>query len=254
MVGGNVCMAPLAVSEVGGSGHQDVVGIALLLAGLLTSGVGSWTPLGNGSPVQTHGGNTPGRISHPWPLSCLRSIFTSRSDSSVGSDVGTDVGSAVAAGMWTGLCFGTAVAVKPVVVPLGLVVAWRLRFRRMWLASVAVTAGLTLIGLYLPFVTLDGGMSRLFDTADTFIETWSFNSSLHGLTMWMIGNKQIADAAMAMALVTGLAIAMGTGMNLTRLIQGYLFAFFLFSSTLIRGTCYGRWYSYHYGLTWRCGS
>ena len=133
---------PLVVTEVAWSGHQDGLGVLFLLLALML-------------------GQRAGRSGWAWWC---------------------------AAG--SGLMLGLAAGVKPIVLPLALPMAWKLWSDaapglRWWaVGRVMVAAGgcvLTLAVLVLPFLLMEGGMSRLLETTRRFVEAWRFNGSLHPL-------------------------------------------------------------------------
>ncbi len=171
---------PLVISEVAGSGHQDVIGIALLLGALLL---------------------IDGRV-----RSVLRMIAC-------------------------GVVFAGAVAVKPIVLPLALPMVWRLRGSRV--GVVVAVCGVVLSGalLYVPFVVWGDGMGRLIDTGGAFVGTWSFNSSMHGLTAYLTGSATAAGVGAGVLLVGVLVWCVWWGYDVWRVAGVYLFAALLVSST-----------------------
>jgi hypothetical protein len=133
---------PLVIGEVAGSGHQDVIGIALLMGAVVLVG-----------------GGRPG-----W-----RRVL--------GGGV-----------LWAG-----SVAVKPVGLLLALPVIWGRGWR--WREAVvgAIAAGGMLMALYLPFVLMDGGLGRLFETTCVFVERWGFNSPIHKPVELLVGSRAWAN-------------------------------------------------------------
>lgn len=134
---------PLVIGEVGGSGHQDVIGIALLMGAVVLVGGGrpSWRrALGGGV-------------------------------------------------LWAG-----SVAVKPMGLLVALPVIWGRGWRRGEVVAGAIAAGATLLVLYLPFVLMDGGLGRLFDTAGVFMGRWAFNSPIHKPVEVFTGSRALANA------------------------------------------------------------
>lgn len=83
-----------------------------------------------------------------------------------------------------GVLLGLAAGVKPIVLPLALPMAWKLRGAVGGWSRIVVAAGacgVTLAGLYLPFVWMDGGIGGMLDTSREFVSRWRFNGSLHPL-------------------------------------------------------------------------
>lgn len=194
---------PLVISEVAATGHQDVIGIAMFLA-------------------------------------CL--CFVMRRQRRLDM-------------FFAGVCFAMSVAVKPIVLPLILPLTWEL-FRPSNLrcqppenlrqnlgcqeplcpktALVHAVLGALLMGLalYVPFVMMPGGIDRLFETTSTFVESWQFNSFIHGISQFITG-----DARLARWFAGGLLIAilLGCMVRKATLIQTcgiYFFIALLCSSTV----------------------
>lgn len=182
---------PLAISEVAGSGHQDVIGIALLIAALAAC------------DALRRGADGPAR----WKRDAW--------------------------GALGGAALAAAGAVKPIVWPLALLLAWRARgmgARPLVLGTLAA-AGTTL-ALYLPFLVMDGGLARMIETGRTFTADWSFNASLHALAWWALGEKTWADGLMGLLLAGVLVVCMGRGWDVWRGAGIYLLAMVLVSSTV----------------------
>ena len=133
---------PLVVLEVGWSGHQDGLGVLMLIGALMLSqrasrGRGEWWCAAGG-----------------------------------------------------GALLGLAGGVKPIVLPLALPLVWKL-WRdagpglRAWAAGRVTLAAASCLAvlamLYLPFVVMEGGLGRMFETAGRFVGAWRFNGSLHPL-------------------------------------------------------------------------
>ncbi len=127
--------------------------------------------------------------------------------------------------------FAAAVAVKPIILPLALPLAWRGRDRALMLFVTGATTAITLTCLYLPFVLAGGGIAGLFDTARTFVGQWSFNSSLHAAAMWIVGSKPVADSMMAIGLGATLITVTIAQRDVWRAASLYLLAGVLLSST-----------------------
>lgn len=172
---------PLAISEVASSGHQEPLGIALLLASLLLA---------------------------------ERSRVT--------------IGRAALAGV----AFAAAVAVKPLVAPLCVALAWSLRDRRAALAAATCAAAAMGAALYLPFALTGPGLARMRETVETFMGHWAFNSSIHGLLSHTLLTKPAADRVCMIALLGVLGWCVWKGWQPTRTAMVYLFAALLLSSTV----------------------
>jgi hypothetical protein len=164
---------PLAIAEVAGSGHQDAIGIAMLLGGLL--------------------------------------LFERRRM------------------VLCGIALALAVAVKPIVAPVALPLAWAMRRERGALVRVFVGGMMGMIVLYVPFALMPPGLSRLGETIDAFVGTWAFNGSIHALlTAWL--DKVAADRIAAGLSLVVLLIATWR-CELWRAVMIWLFASLLLSST-----------------------
>jgi alpha-1,6-mannosyltransferase len=191
---------PLVISEVAGSGHQESVGIAFLLlawaaASRLSKGDG-------GEPIAEDDVNRPAWGG--WLLA-----------------------------IGAGVAFGLAVAVKPVVLPLALVLAWSLRRLPKHIALAAGATVLTGVAIYLPFILMDGGVSRMIDTAQTFVDKWSFNGSAYDVvTRWIVGKPWIDYLAIAVLLAVIVVTSLQRHGNAARSAGAFLFASLLISSTV----------------------
>lgn len=131
-----------------------------------------------------------------------------------------------------GALFGAAVAVKPIVAPLALPMAACVARGRPRAAVVAAGACIvTLLGLYLPFALMDGGLSPMFDTARTFTELWSWNASVHAAATWALPDKTWADAACGVLLVGVLIFVTLRARDAVEAAMIFFFAAFLLSST-----------------------
>ena len=180
---------PLTVTEVGWSGHQDVIGIAALLATLL--------------------------------------LLEQRS----ASDQGGRLRAVLA-----GLCFALAFGVKPVVLPLALPLAWAMRSRPDLLLGTAVSTLLTLVGLYLPFALMEGGLWRMFDTGLIFAGYWRFNGSVHAVLGWALAlfgaPPWLANLLLGIIVVAVLVVLIRRRIDLYQTALVYLLACLLLSSTV----------------------
>lgn len=129
-----------------------------------------------------------------------------------------------------GVAFGLAFGVKPIVGPLAVVMVWSLRRRPGMLVVAIAAAVLTLLGLYLPFALMEGGLGRMCQTAMIFADTWSFNSSAHGLLAAVCGQRS-ASLAMGVALSVILVLCMLYAQDLWQTVGIYFLAAILLSST-----------------------
>jgi hypothetical protein len=164
---------PLAIAEVAGSGHQDVIGIALLLGTLL--------------------------------------LFERRRM------------------LLCGIALALAVAVKPIVAPIALPLAWAMRRERAALACVFIGGVMGMIVLYVPFVLMPPGLSRLGETVDAFVGTWAFNGSIHALATWLLDKVAADRIAAGLSVVVLLVVTWRC--DLWRAAMVWLFASLLLSST-----------------------
>jgi hypothetical protein len=173
---------PLAISETGSAGHQDVIGIALLFTSLwLVSRL-----------LQTR---------HLWYA------------------------------IIAGLLFAAAIAVKPVIAPLAVLIVWHLRRQPAAIAIGLVACVGAGAALYLPFVNMDGGMEGAFETADTFVREWAFNSSVHAPLSRVLMSKLLANFFIWALLALILVISIAKEHDLWRGSMVFLFASLLLSST-----------------------
>ncbi len=132
---------PLPLAEVAAGGHQDVIGLALLVLCFLA--------VSNALGRKDRGGGTGGS--------------------------GGGGASSIAAGVF----FAAGCAVKPIVGPLALPLAWALRggVRRVVFATAA--ALVTGMALYAPFVIWTGDVENVRQVVQTFTVHWRFNSPVH---------------------------------------------------------------------------
>ncbi len=139
---------PLVLAEVAGTGHQDPIGVLLLV---------------------------------------LAAVFWVKLLKQVGSGAGSAVG--------LGVALAASVLVKPIgflLVPAVVTTLWP-RWREIAVAAGSAVLAGCVIGL--PFVWMEGGVERLVETGERFVEAWSFNGSVHPLVWWLTGSKAAADAA-----------------------------------------------------------
>ena len=172
---------PLAISEVAGSGHQDVIGIFLLLLTMMVL--------------------SPSAANVSWPRVVLGAA-----------------------------CFAASVAVKPVVLPLAMPIAWSLR-RQGWSVGLGLCVTVTvLVGLYVPVLYMEDGISGLADTVERFVTGWEHNSSAHAVLSEHLG-RRLASSACAALLGATLMAAMVAGCDIWRVAMIYMFAAILLSTT-----------------------
>ena len=174
---------PLAISEVAGSGHQDALGLMLLVASLLLL-------------------STAHRPETRW---------------------------------WRrasgGVLFALCAGVKPVALPLLVPIVWRMRSERRG-ALIVLAAGLSAVAaLIVPFLLMEGGLTGLWETGQTFVDRWSHNGSVHALLAEWIGHDGASRVCLGLlAGVVGVAAWRGT--DLWRAATACLFAEALLSSTV----------------------
>lgn len=147
-----------------------------------------------------------------------------------------------------GVMLGLAAGVKPFVLALALPMAWKLKGEAGGWSRIGVAAGacvVALVGLYLPFVLMDGGMGGMLETSRQFVSRWRFNGSLHPLIEaavrptldgepWDIAAraKLIADAVAAGVLLVVLVGAMLFHRVPWRAATTFFFAMVCLSSTV----------------------
>lgn len=193
---------PLAISEVAGSGHQDVIGVACLVGTLVAAHGLERRDDAHGGPAG-FAALTP-RLGEVWRLSLL-----------------------------AGALFALAVAVKPIVLPLALPLAWRVRRSGYAAPMIAVAvAGVVGVLCYVPFLAMDGGLVRMLDTARTFVDQWAFNGSLHAMAAWALESKLAADRLMTLGLMGTLLAVTFWRVDVWRAAGVYLLGSVLLSSTV----------------------
>ncbi|QDU70671.1 hypothetical protein [Mucisphaera calidilacus] len=104
-----------------------------------------------------------------------------------------------------GIALAASVLVKPMgllLVPAMVVSLWG---RRGWLGVSVLSGVVTGLAVGLPFVAMDGGVGRLLETGERFVEAWAFNGSAHALLVWALGEKGWADVA-AGVLLAGVSL------------------------------------------------
>lgn len=186
---------PLAISEVAGSGHQDPIGIAMLVLALY---------LASRLTRSTNDIQQPLAASHRIPTAVI-----------------------------AGIALGVALAVKPIILPITLALAWMLRKRPTLIAWSAGATTLTIAALYLPFILMDGGLTGMLETGRTFVDKWAFNGSLYPLFESYIAGKPWTDyAALATVLIVLVVSTLREPANPARPAAAFLFASLLVSSTV----------------------
>lgn len=125
-----------------------------------------------------------------------------------------------------------AVAVKSVVLPLVLPMAWSLRRRPRDLAAAVAVGAAILALLYVPFALMPGGLNGLVDTGRTFVDIWAFNGSVHPLLVSLLGDRATASCVCAAALLGLLVLWTVRDLPLAHVAMLYLFAALLLSSTV----------------------
>jgi alpha-1,6-mannosyltransferase len=189
---------PLAISEVAGTGHQDVIGLLPMFAALmLATGI---------APMYIARSNSPGRKA------------------------------GVSPSLWRALSCGAllalAAAVKPIVLPLFLPIAWRWRARRdLWLGLFVAAAVVGAI-LYLPFVFMDGGLTGMVQTLRTFVDKWAFNGSIYPLLTLYPDSDSVIDPLLLLVLLGVVIMSIKAGHDLWQTTVLYLLTSLLLSSTV----------------------
>jgi len=171
---------PLPITEIAASGHQDIIGIALMLAALLLA----------------------------------ETATQSRKHA-----------------LLAGIALAMAVAVKPFVLPLALPLALAVRHDKRTLAAAVLGALLAGIALYLPFAMMPAGLTRLFETSDTFVGNWLFNGSIHLLMVNVGVPFQIAHWLSLTLLTITFITCLCLRLDVWRTACIFLFASLLLSST-----------------------
>ena len=130
-----------------------------------------------------------------------------------------------------GGAFALAIGVKPIVLPLALPLAWRLR-KNIDQLAIAITATLlTLAALYVPFMLMTGGISGMIETGRFFAENWSFNSSFYIPLKDLLVFPSIARSICAATLLAVMIAQIRMGRDLWVITITYLFLGLLLSST-----------------------
>lgn len=136
-------------------------------------------------------------------------------------------------GFFAGALFALAVAVKPVVAPMALPLAVIVgRAKPQAVAVAAGACGVTLVGLYLPFVLMEGGLSGMLATAREFTSGWVWNGSAHALLHAISGEKRVSDWLCGVALLVVLVAVTLRSRDVVSAAMLYLFAALLLSSTV----------------------
>ncbi|MEM9420204.1 MAG: hypothetical protein AAGA25_14290 [Planctomycetota bacterium] len=148
-----------------------------------------------------------------------------------------------------GVLLALAAGVKPIVMPLALLMAWKLRSEVGGTKRILLAAGscvLMLLALYVPFALMEGGLSGMFETSRQFVTRWSFNGSLHPMieagvrpfitegNSWEIQQqaKRVADIVSGVLLLVVLVLAMLFHRVPWRAATTYFFAMVCLSSTV----------------------
>jgi hypothetical protein len=108
----------------------------------------------------------------------------------------------------SGVALAAAIAVKPVILPIAVVLAWS--YRRQWrvVAVAAAAAVLTLLLLYVPFLLTVEGVEGHVRTLVTFMRDWRFNGSVHALLERVLGSKPAADWMVVAMLASWIVIVL----------------------------------------------
>ena len=91
---------------------------------------------------------------------------------------------------------------------------------------------LTGIALYVPFVMMPSGIDRLFETTSTFVEGWQFNSFIHGISQLITGEPRLARWLAGGLLIAVLLVCMVRKATLIQTCCIYFFIALLCSSTV----------------------
>jgi len=172
---------PLAISEIAGSGHQDVIGICMVLVAL-------------------------SMLHKPHPTT-IRACLA-------------------------GIALAAATAVKPIALPLVIPIVWQMRHQHRQTAWCGLSLAITELALYLPFVFWGSGLTRLWDTSQTFVNNWSFNASVYYLTVAVLGHPTMAKLLLAAVLTAILVLWSWRCHDLKQVAQIFFFALILLSSTV----------------------
>ena len=185
---------PLAITEVAGAGHQDPLGIALLLASLLAAD---------------------GVRDGPDPRRGARLLAAA------------GCGAAMAAAV------AVKPVVGPIAVFVLVAWRRRLGPGAVAPAGVAAAAGAAVLAaMYAPFALMPGGMERMIETTRVFTAHWRFNGSLHPLLEWVTSSKPAVDAVLGAALLATIGAVAWKVHNLWRAAGAFLVAALLMTSTV----------------------
>jgi hypothetical protein len=88
------------------------------------------------------------------------------------------------------------------------------------------------MALYLPFTQMPGGLDRMRETASTFVENWQFNSLIHGIALQLAGDPRQARWMAGGLLMFVLLTCMRKRLSLVQTCCIYLFTALLCSSTV----------------------
>jgi len=151
----------------------------------------------------------------------------------VGHQLGADGDTWLILAIGAGVAFGLSLGVKPVVLPIALILAWVLRRQPGKVITAAVATVLTGVAIYLPFMLMDGGLAGMADTARVFIDKWAFNGSVYDLAIRWEFEKQTVDILAAGVLLTVIVVSLARSKgDAARTAGAFLFASLLVSSTV----------------------
>lgn len=184
---------PLVLSEVAATGHQDVIGIAMLLAcmGFVLRRQRRLDMLFAGSCFAMAVAVKP--IVFPLVLPLIWELFKN---------------------------------------PVACSLDHRVMCSKAALVHALFGAVLTGIALYWPFTQMPGGIDQLWFTASTFVKHWQFNSLIHGIAMHFTHDPRQARWMAGGLLMFVLLSAMRKRVGLIETCCIYLFTAMLCSSTV----------------------
>ncbi len=253
---------PLALIEFAHSGHQDVIGIAMLLLALGLSGlckrkhVQQWEPSGqartcgggekaNANDARTYedartceapshaadGQNEADSVGLKRGVPGGGSPRSSESEACSEIETGSETGrTSIARSFIVAAVFVLAVAVKPIVLPLALPVLWRWRRQPKAIAGVLAGGAVTATTLYLPFAMMEGSIEGMLQTGRTFVDKWAFNSLIH-VHLTELTSSGAASGIVVAVLLALLVCMTWAGCSLPRMFGWYFVLSLLLSST-----------------------
>lgn len=184
---------PLAITEVAGAGHQEPLGIALLLTGmLLADAVGD-----NLRGVRRLAGAT----------GCGGAVAAAVAVKPVVAPIAIFI-----ACRWWRRGGGTSSASV--------------------IALAGMAGGAVLVAAYLPFALMPGGLDRMFETVATFTQNWRFNGSLHPLLEAVTGSKAVSDGVLGLALLAAVGAIAWRVRDAWQAAGAYLLVALLLTSTV----------------------